>query len=111
MLQNSETLVSELPDSIMVKEERITMGSISGNNKAKCEIDDAGKTIINFGLFKDRPMTLTEVLSRNIEREIKWLYYIGNIMPVVNEDKRAKEIKKNIVIYLESQGICKSQFI
>lgn len=37
----------------MVKGERITMENISESNKAKCEIDDVGKTIINFGLFKD----------------------------------------------------------
>ena len=87
------------------------MESISGNNKRRCENDDAGKMIINFGLFKDKSMTLTEIVSRNVEREIKWLYYIGNIMPVVNEDKSAEEIKKNIGIYLESQGISKNQFI
>lgn len=32
-------------------------------------------------------------------------------MPVVNEDKRAKGIMRNIVIYLDSQDISKNLFI
>jgi len=87
------------------------MKNIYNVNVTQKEIDDAGNTIINFGIFKDNPMTLMDILHRNNERELKWLFFVGTIMPVVKEDKRMSGIKKNIVIYIESQGICKNLFV
>ncbi|MHB8131169.1 MAG: hypothetical protein ACYDEX_19485 [Mobilitalea sp.] len=87
------------------------MKNISNYNVSQKEIKDAGSTVINFGIFKDTPMTLTDIIRRNNVREIKWLYFIGTLMPIVKEDKRMNQIKKNIVIYLESLEIYKNMLV
>lgn len=84
------------------------MRNKSVNSANKNEI--SGNTIINFGPFRDNPMTLTDIVRRNNESELNWLLYVGVIMPVAKRDKRIKDIKKDIVRYLKSQGLFKEYF-
>lgn len=77
------------------------------DNNTESKISD---TIINFGPFKDNPMTLADIVRRNNERELNWLLYVGMIMPVAKRDKRIKAIQKDIVRYLKSQGLFEEYF-
>lgn len=50
-------------------------------------------------------MTLADIVCRNNEREIKWLNFMGNQMPVSKDNFEMIELKDKIRIFLASKGL------
>lgn len=81
------------------------MRAILGDAVTQNEIDDAGNTVISIGLFKDNPMTLADIICRNNEREIKWLNFVANQLPVSKDNYEMIELINKIRIFLDSKGL------